>query len=57
MYTNYQFEAYLNKHLPSLVGEEANFAGGVYMDKIYPQLKKGVIASLLSCRESIIQPV
>ena len=26
------------------------------MDKVLPQLKKGVISSLLACRDSVVQP-
>ena len=52
MYTNYQFETYLNKHAKKFNAE--GYANGPYKDKIIPQLKKGVISSLLACRDSCV---
>lgn len=36
MYTNYQFEYYLNKNCGNIVGEGATFANGPLKDKIIP---------------------
>lgn len=54
MYTNYQFESYLQKIAPKLCPDET-FANGPFKDKIVPQLQKGVVSSLLACRDSVVQ--
>lgn len=53
MWSCFQFEAYLNKNCEKLVSE--TFNNGPFKDKIMPQIKKGVIASILSCKDSIFQ--
>ena len=52
MYTNFQFETWLNKEYTNYTDDR--YANGPYMDKILPQLKKGVISSLLACRDQIM---
>lgn len=56
MYTNHQFEAYLNKYQNAIDPSfEGKFPNGAFQDKILPQLKKGVISSLLAARDGVLQ--
>lgn len=56
MYTNYQFDSYLSKYQTTIDPEsEGQFPNGPYLDKILPQIKKGVIASLLATRDTVQQ--
>lgn len=55
MYTNYQFESYLNKYQNQIDPSfEGKFPNGAYKDKILPQIRKGVISSILACRDGIL---
>ena len=53
MWTNLQFDAYLTQ-LTKKLGVHSNYPNGVYHDKVLPQIKKGVIQSLLATRDSVI---
>ena len=53
MWSHTQFSTYLN-HLTKKQGSSTNYPNGIYQDKILPQLKKGVISSLLATRDSVL---
>ena len=53
MWTYTQFATYLDR-LAEKQGVTADYPNGIYKDKILPQLKKGVISSLLAARDSMI---
>ena len=53
MWSHTQFTTYLNR-LTKKQGSSTNYPNGIYQDKILPQLKKGVISSLLATRDSVL---